>query len=295
MMDKGSSKGRWYSDLLACPECGGGVVILEDAMKCLLCDLSRAVQHPLDLRAVDPLPATFTISRVEKSAPSSYLEQVVIERPDITYDGPRAIRDSREFMSVIKGFVAPGAAVLDLGCGSRDQAEPLESIGCRYVGVDISGSFADVLADAHALPFKADTIDCILGYAVLEHFHSPYIAIREIERVLAPNGIFVGAVSQGEPFHDSYFHHTAWGLISLIGITDKLKVLRLWESMDTLTALARMGRYPKIVRGLIKMVDRVHTSLPFLAPRKNAWPERDKSLDRLFRGGGVCFVIQKRS
>ena len=126
------------------------------------------------------------------------------------------------------------------------------------MGIDISGNSADILANAHALPFKSDAFDFILAYAVLEHLHNPYISIQEIERVLTPGGIFIGTVSQGEPFHSSYFHLTPWGLISLIENTGSLHILRLWDSMDTLLALARMGRYPKIIRSAVKMVDLIH-------------------------------------
>ncbi|MDD1444207.1 class I SAM-dependent methyltransferase [Dolichospermum sp. ST_sed3] len=222
-----------------------------------------------------------------------YLKDIIVERPPVTYIGPTAKRDSRELMSIISGFVKRDAYVLDLGCGAREQAAPIEYLGYRYLGVDISNPASDMLADAHSLPFRSGAFDCILSYAVLEHLHNPYIAIREIERVLKPGGIFVGTVSQGEPFHDSYFHHTPWGLISVIETTEELKILRLWDSMDTLSALARMGRYPKIIKGLIKLVDVIHSAMPFLAPRKLSWPAREQRIDKLFRAGSVCFVIQK--
>jgi ubiquinone/menaquinone biosynthesis C-methylase UbiE len=111
---------------------------------------------------------------------------------------PPAQRDSRELISEMIGSVLPNGRVLDLGCGPKDQAKPIESVGYRYVGVDYSSSLADLLADARSIPFRDSTFECVFSYAVLEHLHSPFLAIRKIERVLSPNGLFVGTVSQGE-------------------------------------------------------------------------------------------------
>lgn len=41
------------------------------------------------------------------------------------------------------------------------------------------------------------------------------------------------------------------------------------------------------------MIEKLQRHVPFLAPRKMAWPERDKELDKLRKAGSICFVIQK--
>jgi ubiquinone/menaquinone biosynthesis C-methylase UbiE len=221
------------------------------------------------------------------------LSTIKIEAPKISYDGPAAIRDSRELMSVLQQNLRIGSKVLDLGCGPKDQKPPVEYLGFDYLGIDYSSSAADLLGDAHSIPFRENSFDCVLSYAVLEHLHSPCIAIREIERILKPCGIYVGTVSQGEPFHDSYFHLTPWGLVSLISSTRSLRIEQLWDSMDTLASLSRIGRYPRAIKLLIGLVDKVHRLCPFLAPKKMNWPKSEKQLDRLYRTGSIAFVIRK--
>jgi len=103
----------------------------------------------------------------------------------------------------------------------------------------------------------------------------------------------VGTVSQGEPFHASYFHHTPWGLVSLVESATKLEIKRLWTSGDTLAALSRMGRYPRVIRACLKAISKIHDRVPVLAPRRMRWPKKQKSLDRLYRAASVCFLIQK--
>jgi len=283
----------WYVDNLCCPDCRKPLRLLDQGVECSVCSFAKTAEGCFDLRPITPRSDYVGFARTMSQPPSARLYQISTNRPAITYDGPRAVRDSSELLSEIMRYLDPPAAVLDLGCGPRDQAVPVQHIGHRYVGVDYSNTSADFLADAHAIPFRDATFDCVLSYAVLEHLHNPFVAIREIERVLKLGGIYVGTVSQGEPFHESYFHHTAWGFMSLVESTTVLRVRRLWSSMDTLAALARMGRYPRAVRRLIQAVHVAHEHLPFLAPRKMRWSPKDKELDEVHRAGSVCFVAER--
>lgn len=221
------------------------------------------------------------------------LNGILIERPPGTYDGPRARRDSAELFCAAAQWVVPGARLLDLGCGPRDQAAPAEHLGASYVGIDYSSEQADLLADAHAIPFRDGTFDVVLSYAVLEHLYHPFLAVQEIARVLRPGGVYVGTVSQGEPFHDSFFHHTAWGFLTVLRPAG-LRALRLWPSYDTLHALSKMGRYPRALRLALEAVHRLGSAAPFLAPRRFLrWSPRERAIDALHRGASVCFVAQK--
>lgn len=221
------------------------------------------------------------------------LTDVLIERPKVTYDGPRAERDSSELFSAAAPWIKPNARLLDLGCGPRDQAAPAEHCGASYVGIDYSSERADLLADGHAIPFRDGTFDVVLSYAVLEHLYQPFLAVQEVARVLRPGGVFVGTVSQGEPFHDSFFHHTAWGLLTVLRPAG-LRATRVWPSHDTLHALSTMGRYPRVLRLAIEVIHRLGTAAPFLAPRKYfRWSPRERATDELHRAASVCFVAEK--
>jgi Methyltransferase domain len=285
---------KWFIGDLRCPDCSNAMRIGMDVM-CSVCNHHKALQPPVDLRPARPRSIAIELNAVISTPPHEVLEQVNIGPPKITYDGPPAQRDSRELISEMIRSVPPNGKVLDLGCGPRDQAQPIESVGYRYVGVDYSSPSADLLADAHSIPFGNDSFDCVFSYAVLEHLHSPFVAIREIERVLRPGGVFIGTVSQGEPFHASYFHHTTWGLVSLAESSTAMRLSRLWCGPGTVRSLAIMGRYPKVIRMLLAAVDRIDASAPWLAPRRQTWSQRDKQLDALHRAGSICFAMEKVS
>lgn len=95
-----------------------------------------------------------------------------------------------------------GAVVLDYGCfeGAETQSY-LDHGAARVFGVDIAdeaigrararitdprASFH--AADAHALPFDSETIDLIVGRAILHHLDLDR-AYRELARLLKPGGI----------------------------------------------------------------------------------------------------------
>lgn len=111
--------------------------------------------------------------------------------------------------------------------------------------------------------------------------------------MLVPGGLFLGAVSQGEPFHDSFFHLTPWGLIALLQRAPSLCPARLWGSRDTLDALARMGRYPHVLHRLLAGVAALDRGAPFLAPRRMRWSAEERRIDCLYRAGSLCFVIER--
>jgi len=100
--------------------------------------------------------------------------------------------------------IAPGSAVLDLGCGSGEALGTLLAQGARSaVGVDISlielvlaksllrrqGKEAMLLAAcAEALPFSDGTFDLIFSPDVIEHVSSQSEYLKEANRTLCEHG-----------------------------------------------------------------------------------------------------------
>jgi len=278
----------WYREHLACPDCQRPLTFVVPCE----CGFTVRDEAQHDLRPQQPQPRQSTIA-IGSNAQND-LNETLVERPKVTYDGPRAERDSSELFTVAAPWLKPGARLLDLGCGPRDQAASAAHMGAQYVGIDYSSARADLLADGHAIPFRDGTFDVVLSYAVLEHLCQPFLAAQEVARVLRPGGVFVGTVSQGEPFHDSYFHHTTLGVLAVFRAAG-LQALRLWPSQDTLHALATMGRYPRALRLGIEVLHRIGNAAPFLAPRKFLrWSPRERAVDELHRAASICFLAEKR-
>lgn len=278
------------AERFVCPDCISQLITKDDRIACTKCSFSTANSHPLDMRAKHPI-RSFS-NELGAFDPEQVLSRISQSRPRRLYDGPTGMRDSRELLSAILESGSAQGSVLDLGCGPGDQRAALSSLGYKYIGVDYTSQKADMLADAHALPFSDGAFECVFSYAVLEHLYNPFLALTEIRRILRTGGIFVGTVAQGEPFHNSYFHCTLWGLLSLANFAG-LEVLKIWPCGDTLRSISTMGRYPKVIRLLLRIVETLHRWMPFLAPRRLFWKPEQKVLDELFRAGALGYVMRK--
>ncbi len=133
--------------------------------------------------------------------------------------------------------------LLDFGCGSGIFVEELSKRGFDAHGVDISdeavrfGALQGIknlsVMDSHKIDFPDNTFDVILSMDVLEHLEDEDWALKEIERVLKPEGIFVVMVPaymfmwgvQDEVAHH-YRRYTKGGLLSAVKKSTSLSKLR---------------------------------------------------------------------
>lgn len=108
-----------------------------------------------------------------------------------------------EYVYALLGDVH-GRRVLDFGCGSGENTLLLARRGAKAVGVDISASLLSLarrrllvnglegaaellVGSAHDLPLQSESVDVVLGIAILHHLDLDASA-REVHRVLRPGG-----------------------------------------------------------------------------------------------------------
>ena len=92
--------------------------------------------------------------------------------------------------------------------------------GKQYVGCDIvSGAGVDRIEDLHRLSFTDGSIGTLIAVETLEHVADPYLAVREIERVLRPGGIAIVTTPFNFPIHHmpDYTRFTPEGMARLLG------------------------------------------------------------------------------
>jgi len=71
---------------------------------------------------------------------------------------------------------------LEVGCGNNPVSQ-------HSIGLDVKrDSKADIIADAHHLPFQNQTFMRVVFYEVLEHLYNPSLTLSEINRVLIKKG-----------------------------------------------------------------------------------------------------------
>ena len=137
----------------------------------------------------------------------------------------------------------------------------------NIINLDIQdGPNVDVVGDAHNLPFENNLFDTIVMQAVLEHLHSPDLALKEAFRVLKPNGYLYLEVPFLQGFHadpHDYFRYTQVGILKLTqnyGITVYKGVSSgpfstiNWIIRDLLSNLTPFKKFNLIVRFLISWI-----------------------------------------
>lgn len=103
----------------------------------------------------------------------------------------------------IKKRLGPSQDILDIGCGAGFLTNSLAAQGHRVTGIDLSIGSLEVAKkrdrtkkvcymqlDAFALPFADHSFDVICAMDFLEHVEMPEQIIRNIARLLRPNGLF---------------------------------------------------------------------------------------------------------
>ena len=122
---------------------------------------------------------------------------------------------STEGIAAIEEATARGDLMLEIGAGLDTNESP------RLVKTDgfvYPGNRLDFAADVHALPFGDASFDFVFSLAVFEHLHSPWIAAKEIARVLRPGGRAYTLAAFLQPMHgypSHYFNATEFGLARL--------------------------------------------------------------------------------
>jgi ubiquinone/menaquinone biosynthesis C-methylase UbiE len=140
--------------------------------------------------------------------------------------------------------IAPGAAMLDVGCGTGILLPLLrENVNGdgHVVALDLSGEMLKralgkgqptiyVQGDAESLPLPEGVFDWVLCNAVFPHFPDQLRALAELRRVLRAGGrLVICHAFNREKINE--FHCSVGGVVAHDAIPDEEKMLRLlWEA-----------------------------------------------------------------
>lgn len=132
--------------------------------------------------------------------------------------GPVHFQSLEEELSPVTQYLS--GHMLNAGCGSRDISPYLLANKVTEVTkYDLASQDPEVVVGPlESMPFEDETFDSVLCNAVLEHVADAEGSMRELARVVRPNGYVVVAVPFLQPFHacpDDFRRYTADGLGAL--------------------------------------------------------------------------------
>jgi SAM-dependent methyltransferase len=107
---------------------------------------------------------------------------------------------------LIRRYLAPGASILDAGCGLGEWVVLLNELGYVASGCDYSPELIRrlreaypnhhwVQADIRSLPQESGSMNGVISWGVIEHDEAgPGAALREFHRILRPDGVAIVTV-----------------------------------------------------------------------------------------------------
>lgn len=203
--------------------------------------------------------------------------------------------------------------IVDLGCGKglllRWAREKFPNI--RYLGLDVSPykefkTFANDpsvsfrVYDGRRIPLDSGSVPLIFCKQVLEHVVNPHEFLPEVARVLGSNSLFVGSVSQFEPYHShSVLNYTCYGIKRLFN-DNGLKLLKLRPSID-MYALQNWYVLPNHKnRWVMSWTDQspFDCASPFnyeidMLSKRYGWTIQETNLEKLKYAGQISFVATR--
>ena len=142
------------------------------------------------------------------------------ERFDPSKDAGKLVHAEHVARYLWAAELSPGRTVLDAGCGTGYGAAILaKAKPARLVAIDISeaavsetasrvGPFAEVSqADVCELPFGDATFDLIVCFEVIEHVQDSSRAVKELARVLRPDGALLVSSPNPRVYPPGNPHH----------------------------------------------------------------------------------------
>jgi len=213
-------------------------------------------------------------------------------------------RQTNPFDMVAQKWSPEMKTVVDLGCGAGDSVDFFRSINSNvdWLGLDIACSpevnmrhrsdAAFCSYDGTHIPLEANSVDLIFCRQVLEHVKKPQVLLQEIKRILKGGGLFIGSVSQMEPYHSySIFNWTAWGVKTHFEEAG-LRVKEIRPGIDGLTLMMWYLTNGRFFNRYFKQ----ESPLNWMIEKVGLWRGRSSSYisaAKLQFSGHICFLAEK--
>jgi len=130
----------------------------------------------------------------------------VATNKDLYYDGREL---STDLITLYFSRLGEIDDLLDIACGTGEILRYAQNEGINPIGIDIDvgalnranerSNVALVDLETGVLPFADDSFDGIIAKDILEHLDSPSEIVREISRVLRPDGRLLISVPMAKP------------------------------------------------------------------------------------------------
>ncbi|MDT5295146.1 MAG: hypothetical protein QOJ76_2026 [Acidobacteriota bacterium] len=132
--------------------------------------------------------------------------------------------------------------ILDVGCGQKPFYPFFKAVARSYVGTDITkdNPLVDRVCPVEALAVEDESADVVICLSVLEHVDDPAQAVRELHRVVRPDGVVFATTHGCFPWHPYPQDHWRWtqtGLPLLFERYGGFRDVRLFATRGTMSGI----------------------------------------------------------
>jgi len=202
-------------DFLACPNCHELLKLENNQLDCENCQQTYKIIKNIPILL--PTKIMMRINNIESEIPppkskiKKFGDKLMIRWLD------------KSTFNFINGLPKK-SKILNLGSGAGmfDDLIKKEMIN---LDIELCQDYTDIVGDAHKLPLKTSSFDCVFSQAVLEHVARPWEVAEEIHRVLKPGGCVVISVPFLGALHGKtdYYRFTNQGLEEIFNKFKKIK------------------------------------------------------------------------
>lgn len=196
----------------------------------------------------------------------------------------------KELEKFLARYVFDGK-VLDIGAGGSSYHKFFPN----RITLDVDETRKpDIVGDAQKLPFEDNSFEMILCTEVLEHIPDPVMAIKEMKRVLKPEGKLVLSTRFVFPIHDApgdYWRFTKYGLLKLFADWEVLEIMAEAPSFKTLAILVQRMMFQinfkcnKLIKIILFFVTLVISRLDFLIKNEYGDIKKTKAENDILSSG----------
>jgi len=107
----------------------------------------------------------------------------------------------------------------------------------------------DIVGDIHKMPFADDSVDALICIAVLEHVEDPFLAMREMHRVLKKGGYlflyvpFLYYYHSERGYYKDFWRYTEDGIRELGKAFTTIELTSVRGALETWIRISPLGRY----------------------------------------------------
>ena len=270
--------------MLVCPRCGSALEQLGDGRRCASADCPCHDARPFSTVGSWPVIVDFERSILEpaavRSAPAAALAPGALRRR-VTRRLPGRLRAlwkpantvAARNVEALLSSLDPSSLILVVGGAEMGNGvEALYRGEPAVIGFDIYGSaLTHFIADAHQIPLRTGSVDAVLIQAVLEHVLDPPAVVREIHRVLRPEGLVYAETPFLQQVHAGpydFTRYTASGHRWLFRAFDEIDAgavagpgtQMLWSVDHLVRGLVRSaaaGRLARLALSWLRLLDRL--------------------------------------